>query len=349
MRPIQSATKLTLLAAALAVVSSLCAADEPRPAMAEHGPTRVPQKATTAPATPADADYAAIEKLWESFQTRLGEPMTLRERGLIFEAHFLAVREKSLAFLERHPNDPRRWNVIARLVPFQPQFVKEWTPGPEDEKALPKVTDKAAAAAWKIKVKELQDGMATAKDVPAELQAMVGERAKMESADAAFQKRWASGHEIAPDFPLQDLAGKTHKLSDYRGKIVILDFWATWCAPCIASMPHNQTLASTYRDQDVVVLAVCVSDQRKKFETWVKANQAKLPDINWGYDSSGAGKDVSRDLYGVMGIPAQFVLDREGKVLAVVTGFGDNDRRLEVALAKAGVKVDPAILAEAAR
>jgi peroxiredoxin len=153
----------------------------------------------------------------------------------------------------------------------------------------------------------------------------------------------------APDFPATDAAGKPVKLSDYRGKVVILDFWATWCGPCIASMPHTQEVAAHYKDQGVVVLASCTSDDRKKFDAWVKANQPLYPDILFSHDPQERGPDrASRKLYGVGGIPQQFIIDREGKVAALVTGYLKGEALLDAALAKAGIKVDPALIEKAA-
>ncbi len=154
---------------------------------------------------------------------------------------------------------------------------------------------------------------------------------------------------IAPDFISQTLDGKDVKLSDFRGKVVILDFWATWCGPCMASMPHTQEVSAHYKDQGVVVLANCTSDTRKKFESWVKTNQAKYPDIIWTHDKAERSPDrVSRKLFGVGGIPTQYIIDREGKVVDIVVGYMKGEAILDAALAKAGVKVDPALIEKGA-
>lgn len=154
--------------------------------------------------------------------------------------------------------------------------------------------------------------------------------------------------DVAPDFTTTDTAGKAVKLSDYHGKVVVLDFWATWCGPCMASMPHTQEVAAKYRDQGVVVLGSCTSDVRAKFEAWVKDNQAKYPDIHFSFDAAGRSPErVSHKLYGVQGIPTQFVVGRDGRVAAVLVGYSPGEVLLEGALAKAGVKVDAATLARA--
>lgn len=153
----------------------------------------------------------------------------------------------------------------------------------------------------------------------------------------------------APDFVSQTVDGKDVKLSDFRGKVVILDFWATWCGPCMASMPHTQEVAAHYKDQGVVVLANCTSDARAKFEQWVKANQAKYPDMVWTHDAAEKKPErVSRARYGVGGIPCQFVIDREGKIVDIVVGYMPGEAILEAALAKAGINVDPALVAKGA-
>ncbi|MCX6931576.1 MAG: redoxin domain-containing protein, partial [Verrucomicrobia bacterium] len=152
----------------------------------------------------------------------------------------------------------------------------------------------------------------------------------------------------APDFPATDLNGKAVKLSDFRGKVVILDFWATWCGPCIASMPHTNEVAAHYKDQGVVVLASCTSDTRAAFEAWVKKNQATYPEIVFSHDPQERGADrASHKLYGVGGIPQQFIIGRDGKIAALCTGYLKGEVLLEAALAQAGIKVAPEILAKA--
>jgi thiol-disulfide isomerase/thioredoxin len=155
---------------------------------------------------------------------------------------------------------------------------------------------------------------------------------------------------VAPDFDSQDSTNNTVKLADFKGKVVVLDFWATWCGPCKASMPHTQAVAAKYRGQGVVVLASCTSDSRANFAAWLQQNQGDCPDIVFTHDAAEKRPErASRALYGVSGIPMQFVIGRDGKIAAIVEGYMDGEVLLEAALAKAGIEVDAATLAQAAK
>lgn len=318
-------------------------------------PSRV-RAADVQAASSASADYEAFIELLNRKPPKPFEQMTRRESMAWTEEKSKALISRGTRFMELHPTDPLRWKVAFRLTMTGARFVREW--GPDDTTGDPTmVVDEAAAAAWESKRAALEAALKQATDLPDEVKQQLAKQEQayaqylMETAkdEQALANRWASGREMAPDFTVQDLEGGAVKLSDFRGKTVVLDFWATWCTPCRAAMPHNQEVAARYKDQNVVVVAVSVWESKEKLSTWMKANQAHFPDIVWLWSSAGRGEgDPAGQLYGLTAIPCQFIINPEGRVVATVSGYLKGEVLLEAALAKAGIKVDPALVAQGA-
>jgi peroxiredoxin len=119
----------------------------------------------------------------------------------------------------------------------------------------------------------------------------------------------------APDFLLKDSNGATVKLSDYRGKVVLLNFWATWCGPCKIEIPWFMDFEQKYKDQGFAVLGVSMDedgwDAVKPYISTKKINYR----VVMGDDSTG-------NLYGgIDSLPSTFVIDRDGKVASVHIGL----------------------------
>jgi peroxiredoxin len=124
---------------------------------------------------------------------------------------------------------------------------------------------------------------------------------------------------VAPDFVLKDASGKQVKLSDYRGKAVVLDFWATWCGPCKVEIPWFVEFQRKYKDRGLVILGVASGDEGwdivKPFATQMKINYPIL-----------LGNDATADLYGgIEALPTTFIIDRDGRVAKLHIGLASKE------------------------
>lgn len=137
----------------------------------------------------------------------------------------------------------------------------------------------------------------------------------------------------APDFTVTDSQGHPVKLSDYRGKTVILHFWATWCWPCNQSLPHVESVAEANRDSSVVVLAVAIWDSKAGFDHWIAAHH--YPNINFAVDPRPEGQDVASSLYHVSVTPTTYVIGPDGNVARTLVGYEGPTGELEAAVAAA--------------
>lgn len=112
----------------------------------------------------------------------------------------------------------------------------------------------------------------------------------------------------AMDFKLKDLNGKEVSLSDYKGKKVFLNFWATWCPPCKAEMPEMEMLYQETKNSDLVILAVNLDEEKDTVQKFINSNKYNFPVL---LDTG----NIVASQYEVVSIPTSFFIDKEGNIV----------------------------------
>lgn len=141
------------------------------------------------------------------------------------------------------------------------------------------------------------------------------------SAEKPIQKplKAAGVRQEAPDFDLKDVDGKAVRLSDYRGKVVLLDFWATWCGPCKMEIPWFMEFERKYKDRGFAVLGLSMDD-----DGW-QSVKPFIKEMGMNYRVMIAD-DRTGDLYGgIEALPTAFLIDRQGRI--AVQHVGVSSRR----------------------
>jgi thiol-disulfide isomerase/thioredoxin len=133
----------------------------------------------------------------------------------------------------------------------------------------------------------------------------------------AFAQETSTARTPAPDWQLNDLNGKTVKFSDFRGKVVILDFWATWCVPCRVEIPNFIELQKQYGDRGLRVVGVSLDEQGPEVvKKFVKQFGVTYPIV--------IGNQKVADAYGgIDAIPTTFIIDRQGRIVSWHMGYND--------------------------
>jgi thiol-disulfide isomerase/thioredoxin len=124
----------------------------------------------------------------------------------------------------------------------------------------------------------------------------------------------------APDFKLQDMDGKLHTLKEYKGKVVLINFWATWCPPCIREMPSLEKLYQKLRGQPFIMLAINQwEDEERVFE--FMGQLEVIPTFPILFDPQSKVSAA----FGVQGLPSSYIIDKQGRIVYRAKGGRDFD------------------------
>jgi len=123
-----------------------------------------------------------------------------------------------------------------------------------------------------------------------------------------------SGRSLAPDFNLKDMSGKDVKLAELKGKVVLVNFWATWCGGCQVEIPWLVEFQKEYASRGLVVVGISMDDDGwKSIKPWIKEKKVNYPIV---IGNEGLGKQ-----YGLVGMPLTALVDREGRIADVHQGI----------------------------
>ncbi len=123
----------------------------------------------------------------------------------------------------------------------------------------------------------------------------------------------------APEFSLKDIDGKTIDLASYKGKVVLVDFWATWCVPCQSEIPHFVDFQNNYGPQGYQTIGISMDDGPEPVLAFYRKFKMNYPVVM-------GTEEVAKSYGGVLGLPVTFLIDREGKIATKYIGETETEK-----------------------
>jgi len=134
----------------------------------------------------------------------------------------------------------------------------------------------------------------------------------------------------APDFVMNDQNGKPLMLSQFKGKVIVLDFWATWCGPCRRELPHFKELWGKYKSKDVVFIGISLDKDLEKWKQFIKTEN-----MDWFHVADGKfWSNAIAQQYGVESIPSVWVIDNMGVIKGKHLYGGEVESTIEQVVSK---------------
>ena len=152
---------------------------------------------------------------------------------------------------------------------------------------------------------------------------------KQQEESKKIQRALVEGSKF-PDFDEKDLAGNPLSIAQYKGKVVLVDFWATWCGPCVAELPNVLKAYEAHHSAGFEIIGISLDEQEQKLKDFIKAKN-----MPWAQYFDGKGwKSKMAGKYGVNSIPATYLLDGEGKIIGKNLRGESLEKAVAAALAK---------------
>lgn len=244
--------------------------------------------AQSAPDSPPPADVKTsvrllVTKIQQKLQAATAQPV---------EADYAAELAEFDKIIAANPNAPKE--DLAQILAMKSGFYAEVLNNYEKAEALVK------------QIKADYPSSEAAGHVDDMLKQLAQMR-KMQETQSALQP----GREF-PDFSVTDVAGKPLSVSQYRGKVVLIDFWATWCPPCVAEMPHVIAAYQKYHEKGFEVIGISLDRQKDALLKYIEKNKMTWPQY---YDGDKPEASLA-DKYGIESIPTTYLVDKDGKIVA---------------------------------
>lgn len=250
-----------------------------------------------APAAPVVAETgisAEFKPIFEKIVTKL-------KAGQKAEADLATESAEIEALLKKYAAD--KSDAVAKVALMQAQLYLE----------VFENTEKGIALLKAIKVNFPQS------EIAQKIDQVVAALEQKAAADAMF----AVGQPFPP-FSEKDLDGQPLALADFKGKVVLVDFWATWCGPCVAELPNVVAAYEKFHGKGFEVIGISLDKSRDALTAFIKENKMPWPQY---FDGLGWDSKLGRQ-YGIQSIPATYLLDREGKIVAKGLRGSDLDSKL---------------------